>query len=125
MLVQAADLKVAIKGSAAVRHDVKERQDGALEVTYAAPMSGDYRITVALGSLLVAGSPFKVPCQQPRPCEKLSRVHYGSGQAFSGERYSIRVTVLDQFGQRITGDPRQETLLSPSGIRIRTAMALL
>lgn len=104
--LQAADLKIAIKGSAAVRHEVKERQDGALEISYAAPMSGEYRITMALGSFSVPGSPFKVPCQQPRPCEVLSRVYYGSGQAFAGERYSTRVTVLDQFGQRVAGDPR-------------------
>ncbi|CAL8470627.1 g10169 [Coccomyxa elongata] len=69
-------------------------------------MSGEYRITMALGGLPVPGSPFKVPCQQPRPCEVLSRVHYGTGQAFAGERYSTRVTVLDQFGQRVSGEPR-------------------
>ena len=104
--MQAADLKIAIKGSAAVKHDVKERQDGSLEISYTAPMSGEYRITMALGGLAVPGSPFKVPCQQPRPCEVLSRVHYGSGQAFAGERYSTRVTVLDQFEQRVSGEPR-------------------
>ena len=104
--VQAADLKVAIKGSAAVKPEVKEKKDGSLEVSYTAPMSGEYRVAVALGNIPVPGSPFRVPCQQPRACEQLSRVEWGCGQAFAGEPYTARMTAFDQFGQRYSADPR-------------------
>ena len=45
-----------------------------MEVSYAAPMSGEYRISISIGPTPVPGSPFRVSCQQPRPCEKLSKV---------------------------------------------------
>lgn len=106
VLSQAADLKVTIKGSAAVKPEVRERKDGSLEVSYTAPMSGEYRVALALGSIPVASSPFRVPCQQPRACEQHSRVEWGSGQAFAGEPYTARMTAFDQFGQRYSADPR-------------------
>ena len=97
---------MAIKGSAAVKPEVKEKKDGSLEVSYTAPMSGEYRVAVALGNIPVPGSPFRVPCQQPRACEQRSRVEWGSGQAFAGEPYTARMTAFDQFGQRYSADPR-------------------
>ena len=72
--VQATDLRVSIKGSATVKHETRERKDGGVDVSYAAPMSGEYRISVSIGPTPVPGSPFRVSCQQPRPCEKLSKV---------------------------------------------------
>ena len=57
--MQAADLRVSIKGSATVKHEVREGKDGGLEVTYAAPMSGEYRISISMGPTPVPGSPFR------------------------------------------------------------------
>lgn len=45
-------------------------------------------------------------CQQPRPCEKLSKVDWGQGVAFVGERYVTSVTVADQFGDLWTADAK-------------------
>ena len=97
---------MSIKGSATVKHDVQERKEGGVEVTYAAPMSGEYRIAVSIGPTPVPGSPFRVSCQQPRPCEKLSRADWGQGVAFVGERYVASVTVADQFGDLWAGDAK-------------------
>jgi hypothetical protein len=97
---------VSVKGSAAVKHEVRERKDGALEVAYVAPMSGEYRVTLSMGAVPIQGSPFRVPCQQPRPCERASGVQWGDGLAFAGERYAVRVTCLDQFGARCPADPK-------------------
>ena len=104
--MQAADLRVSIKGSASVKHEVRERKDGGLEVSYAAPMSGEYRVGVSIGPTPVPGSPFKVSCQQPRPCEKLSKADWGQGVAFVGERYVASATVADQFGNLWTADAK-------------------
>jgi hypothetical protein len=41
---QAAELKVSVRGSATVRAEVQEREDGALVVHYTAPMSGEYKV---------------------------------------------------------------------------------
>ena len=103
---QAADLRVSIKGSATVKHDTQERKEGGVEVTYAAPMSGEYRVAVSIGPTPVPGSPFRVSCQQPRPCEKLSRADWGQGVAFVGERYVASVTIADQFGDLWAADAK-------------------
>lgn len=70
------------------------------QVTYAAPMTGEYRVTLAVGAVIVAGSPFRVPCQQPRPSEHETEVDLRGGQGFVGEEYTAEVSVIDQFGQR-------------------------
>lgn len=44
--MQAADLKVTIKGAAKVDHEVKERRDGSVLVKYVSHMSGDIKIDV-------------------------------------------------------------------------------
>ena len=49
---------------------------------------------------------FRVACQQPRPCEKLSKVDWGQGVAFVGERYVASATVADQFGDLWTADAK-------------------
>ena len=104
--LQAADLRVSIKGSASVKHEVRERRDGGLDVFYASPMSGEYRVAISIGPTPVPGSPFRVSCQQPRPCEKLSKVEWGQGMAFVAERYVARVTLADQFGDLWTADAK-------------------
>lgn len=71
-----------------------------LQVTYTAPMTGEYRVTLAVGAVIVAGSPFRVPCQQPRPSEHESTVDLRGGDGFVGETYTSLVSVSDQFGQR-------------------------
>lgn len=62
-------------------------------------MTGEYRISLAVGTSLVPGSPFRVVCQQPRASESNSTVDLGGGFGFVGETYKATVTVLDQFGQ--------------------------
>ena len=69
------------------------------QVTYVAPMSGEYKVTLAVGTVTVAGSPFRVPCQQPRPSEHETTVDLRNGHGFLGEPYRAVVTVRDQFGQ--------------------------
>lgn len=96
MHLQASDLKISIKGSASVKHEVREKKEG-LEVTYLAPMTGEYRITLSIGSLTVEGSPFRVPCQQPRPCELQSIIAL-KPNAFVGEKFVARLDCIDQFG---------------------------
>ena len=63
-------------------------------------MTGDYRVTLAVGAVLVAGSPFKVPCQQPRPSEQDTTLDLNGGHGFVGEAFTAVVTVNDQFGQQ-------------------------
>ena len=63
-------------------------------------MTGDYRVTLAVGAVLVAGSPFKVPCQQPRPSEQDTTLELNGGHGFVGEAFTALVTVNDQFGQQ-------------------------
>lgn len=46
LVIQMADLKVAIKGAAKVDQDIKERRDGSLLVKYISHMSGDVLITL-------------------------------------------------------------------------------
>ncbi len=70
-----------------------------VQITYIAPMSGEYKVTLAVGTVTVAGSPFRVPCQQPRPSEHETTVDLRNGHGFVGEPYSAVVTVRDQFGQ--------------------------
>lgn len=71
----------------------------ALQVTYTAPMSGEYRVTIAVGTVSVTGSPFRVPCAHPRPSEVETKVDLGSGHAFVGEPFRAVVSVRDQLGQ--------------------------
>lgn len=65
-----------------------------------APMSGEYKITMSIGPSAVAGSPFRVPCQQPRPSDAESTVDLRNGHGFVDEPYTAVVTVRDQFGRR-------------------------
>ncbi|CAL5220286.1 g2271 [Coccomyxa viridis] len=74
----AANLRVSVKGSASVINEVRERKDGGLEVSHAAPVSGEYKISISIGPTPVPGSPFRVSCQQPYSCEKLSKVWTGA-----------------------------------------------
>ena len=70
-----------------------------MQVNYIAPMSGEYRITLAVGTVAVTGSPFRVSCQQPRPSESETVVDLRSGHGFVDEPYTAIVSVKDQFGQ--------------------------
>ena len=65
-------MRVSIKGGAAARAEVRERRDGTVEVTYTAPMSGEYRIALGVGA--VAIGTYRAQCAPPRPSETLSRV---------------------------------------------------
>lgn len=62
-------------------------------------MSGEYKVTVSVGMTAVPGSPFRVPCQHPRPSELETTVELGSGHGFMGETYIAIVNVRDQLGQ--------------------------
>lgn len=86
-----------------MRHTVTERPDGGLDVTYTPPMSGEYRITLAVGPSPVAGSPFRVPCQLPRACEACSELDLQGGYGFVGEVYTARLVCNDQSGNPWTG----------------------
>lgn len=100
---QVADLKANIKGNVTVKADVKQLEDGLLEVTYAAPLTGEYRISLSVGTNAVHGSPFRMSCQQPRACEHHSRVCGSIKDAFSGERYCLPLETYDQFGKVFVG----------------------
>lgn len=65
-----------------------------------APMSGEYKVTLSVGPSAVAGSPFRVPCQQPKPSDTESTVDLYNGHGFVDEPYKATVTVRDQFGRR-------------------------
>jgi hypothetical protein len=65
-----------------------------------APMSGEYKITMSIGPSAVGNSPYRVPCQQPRPSDVESVVDLRNGHGFVDEPYTAVVTVRDQFGRR-------------------------
>ena len=44
-----------------------------VQVTYAAPMSGEYKVTLAVGTVIVAGSPFRVPLRLNRSLDEPGR----------------------------------------------------
>ena len=100
---QVADLKAHIKGNVTVKADVKLLEDGLLEVTYAAPLTGEYRISLSVGNTAVHGSPFRMSCQQPRACEHHSRVCDNIEDAFVGEQYCLPLETHDQFGRVFAG----------------------
>lgn len=62
-------------------------------------MSGEYKVSVAVGVTPVPGSPFRVPCQHPRPSEVATTVELGNGHGFMGETFVAIVNVKDQLGQ--------------------------
>lgn len=100
---QVGDLKASIKGNVTVKTDIKQIQEGVLEVTYAAPLTGEYRISLSVGSTAVRGSPFRMSCQQPRACEQHSMLSNNIEDAFANERYSLPLRTYDQFGNIFTG----------------------
>lgn len=100
---QASDLRVIIKGPTNVKHTVTERPDGALEVAYTPPMSGEYKITLSIGASQVPGSPFRVPCQLPRACETCSELDLNGGHGFAGEVYTARLVCRDQYANPYAG----------------------
>ena len=53
---QASDLKLSIRGSATVKPEVAENEDGTLAVSYMAPMSGEYKVGHSQGSANHAAS---------------------------------------------------------------------
>jgi hypothetical protein len=63
-------------------------------------MSGEYKITMSIGPSAVGSSPYRVPCQQPRPSDTESTVDLRNGHGFVDEPYTAVVTVRDQFGRR-------------------------
>lgn len=69
-------------------------------------MSGEYRVTIAVGMATVAGSPFRVPCAHPRPSELETQVDLGTGHGFVGETYRAVVSVRDQLGQSCVINPK-------------------
>ena len=100
---QVGDLKASIKGNVTVKTDIKQIQEGVLEVTYTAPLTGEYRVLLSVGSTAVHGSPFRMSCQQPRACEQHSRLSESIEDAFANERYSLPLRTHDQFGNIFTG----------------------
>lgn len=74
-----------------------------MEVTYAAPLTGEYRISLLVGSTPVQGSPFRMSCQQPRACEQQSRVLSSLEGAFASERFGLPLETYDQFGKAFMG----------------------
>ena len=110
--LQVVDLKANIKGNVTVKADIKQLEDGLLEVSYAAPLTGEYRISLTVGSTPVQGSPFRMSCQQPRACEHHSKVPNTNEDAFVSERYCLRLETYDQFGKAFTGkaDVRADVL---------------
>ncbi|DBA83503.1 TPA: hypothetical protein ACH3X2_006431 [Trebouxia sp. C0005] len=106
------DLKVTIKGNVTVKADVKQLQDGTLEVCYTAPLTGEYRISLSVGSTAVPGSPFRMACQQPRACENNTHITESSVDGFANERYAVQLACHDQFGSPYTGkaDMRADVL---------------
>lgn len=110
--LQPPDLKVTIKGNVTVKADVKQLQDGTLEVCYTAPLTGEYRISLSVGSTAVPGSPFRMACQQPRACENNTHITESSVDGFANERYAVQLACHDQFGSPYTGkaDMRADVL---------------
>ncbi|KAK9845317.1 hypothetical protein WJX81_003385 [Elliptochloris bilobata] len=103
--LKATDVRVSIKGGAAAGAEVRERREGTVEVTYTAPMSGEYRITLGVGPTQIGT--YRAQCAPPRPSEALSRVRLAAASsAFVGERYSAVAEVVDQFGGRFAGEPK-------------------
>ncbi|KAL0032084.1 hypothetical protein WJX77_004214 [Trebouxia sp. C0004] len=98
-----SDLKVTIKGNVTVKADIKQLQDGTLEVCYTAPLTGEYRISLSVGSTAVPGSPFRMACQQPRACENNTQITENSANGFANERYAVKLACHDQFGSPYTG----------------------
>ena len=97
---QAPDVKVAFKGPAAVKSEVVQDKTTVL-VRYTAPMSGDYRLTITVGSIILnRGSPAQIRCQAPRPDENLTRLMLGGGIGFVDERFRAHVECFDQFGNK-------------------------
>ena len=86
-----------------VKAHVRQVQEGVLEVTYAAPLTGEYRISLSVKGTAVSGSPFRMCCQQPRACEKHSSVSDSTEDGFANERYCLPLATLDQFGNVFTG----------------------
>ena len=101
--LQPADLKVSIKGNVTVKTDVKQAQEGILEVCYTAPLTGEYRISLSLGAVAVPGSPFRLSCQQPRACELNSKLTRSVEDGFANERYAVQLACFDQFGSPYSG----------------------
>lgn len=54
---------------------------------------------MAVGTVAVTGSPFRVTCAHLRPSEVETTVDLGSGHAFLGEPFRAVVSVRDQLGQ--------------------------
>jgi hypothetical protein len=64
-------------------------------------MSGDYRLTLSVGSsTLNGGRPFHIACQAARPDETASVVRVGDRIGFVDEPYSVAVECYDQFGSK-------------------------
>jgi len=101
--LQPSDLKVTIKGNVTVKADIKQLQDGTLEVCYTAPLTGEYRISLSVGSTAVPGSPFRMACQQPRACESNTQITESSVNGFANERYAVQLACHDQFGSPYIG----------------------
>ena len=101
--MQPADLKAIIKGNVTVKADIKQVQDGTLEICYTAPLTGEYRISLSVGATAVPGSPFRMSCQQPRACENHTLIINSTGDGFANERYAVQLACHDQFGNPYSG----------------------
>ena len=103
MPLQPADLKISIKGNVTVKTDVKQFSEGVLEVSYTVPLTGEYRVSLSVGAVVVPGSPFRISCQQPRACEVNTQITKSSEDGFANERYAVQLACFDQFGSPYSG----------------------
>ena len=101
--MQHVDLKATIKGNVTVKADIRQVQEGTLEVCYMAPLTGEYRISLSVGATPVPGSPFRMSCQQPRACEIHTQITDNTGDGFANERYAVQLACFDQFGSPYSG----------------------
>lgn len=93
-------MRAAFKGPAAVKSEVVQEK-GAVLVRYTTPMSGDYRLTLSVGSTtLNGGRPIHIHCQAARPDEAASVPHMGDRIGFVDEPFRALIECYDQFGNK-------------------------
>lgn len=93
-------MRAAFKGPAAVKSEVIQEK-GAVLVRYTTPMSGDYRLTLSVGSTtLNGGRPIHIHCQAARPDEAASVPHMGDRIGFVDEPFRALIECYDQFGKK-------------------------
>lgn len=91
---------VAVRGSALVKARVTDSGDGTYLCEYRPSVSGQFTISVSLGGVPLAGSPFPLAVLQPRPDPPKCLVHGpGLHKAVARERTEFFVEFVDKLGQ--------------------------